>query len=416
MASETFEQRIERACKDLEIPGLVMIAGDREGKFRYEKAFGSRSLKDGKPDPMPLDAVMWLASCTKLITSVAVMQCVEKGLLNLDDDVTPILPELKDIDVIVGFEKDSDGKDKPILKKNTKKITLRHLMTHTSGFSYDFFNPVLMRFRATQNFTPTLFVTKPVLEAFYFPLMFEPGEGWDYGIGLDYAGWMVERVNGGITLDEYFNKNIWAPLGVKSMSFYPKKNPAIIGKLADMSIREGGVTMFTNPANPDGKVVYIDDPIYNMEMPECTGGSGLYGAPLDYFKLLHSLVCNDEKILRKASVDDMFKPQLNSVGIKGFEAKLSIPDVNVQMSNLPAGTKVDYGLGSGLILEDLPGRWREGTLYWSGYPNVHWYIDRKSGIASIMGSQLHAPGDPKFVEFSEMWSKEIFQKAEKEKL
>ncbi len=127
MASETFEQRIERACKDLEIPGLVMIAGDREGKFRYEKAFGSRSLKDGKPDPMPLDAVMWLASCTKLITSVAVMQCVEKGLLNLDDDVTPILPELKDIDVIVGFEKDSDGKDKPILKKNTKKITLRYV-------------------------------------------------------------------------------------------------------------------------------------------------------------------------------------------------------------------------------------------------------------------------------------------------
>lgn len=126
MATETFEQRIERACKDLEIPGLVMVAGDREGKF-YEKAIGNRSLKDGKPDPMPLDAVMWFASCTKLVTSVAVMQCVEKGLLNLDDDVSTILPELKDMDVLIGFENDADGKEKPILKKNTKTITLRYV-------------------------------------------------------------------------------------------------------------------------------------------------------------------------------------------------------------------------------------------------------------------------------------------------
>lgn len=125
MASETFEQKLERACKEFELPGVVMVAGDREGKFYYEKAIGNRSLKDGKPDPIPLDAVMWLASCTKLITSVAVMQCVEKGLLKLDDDVSTILPELKDIDVLVGFENGEDGKEKPILKKNTKVITLR---------------------------------------------------------------------------------------------------------------------------------------------------------------------------------------------------------------------------------------------------------------------------------------------------
>lgn len=129
MANETFEQRVERACKDLEIPGLVMVAGDREGKFYYEKAIGNRSLKNGKPDPMPLDAVMWLASCTKLITAVAVMQCVEKGLLKLDDDVSTILPELKDMDVLVGFENGVDGKEKPILKKNSKVITLRYVLS-----------------------------------------------------------------------------------------------------------------------------------------------------------------------------------------------------------------------------------------------------------------------------------------------
>lgn len=127
MTMEALEQRIEQACKNLEFPGLVMVAGDRDGKFYHEKAIGKRSLKDGKQDPMPLDAVMWLASCSKFITTVAVMQCVEKGLLKLDEDVSTIIPELKDMDVLVGFEDGTDGKEKPILKKNTKTITLRYV-------------------------------------------------------------------------------------------------------------------------------------------------------------------------------------------------------------------------------------------------------------------------------------------------
>ncbi|KUJ17353.1 beta-lactamase class C and other penicillin binding protein [Mollisia scopiformis] len=415
MAAETFEQRVERACNDLEIPGLVMVAGDRDGKFYYEKAIGNRSLKDGKPDPMPLDATMWLASCTKLITSVAVMQCVEKGLLKLDDDVSTILPELKDMDVLVDFETGPHGKDKPVLKKNTKTVTLRNLLTHTSGLSYDVFNPVLMRYRATQGIQPSLYVTRPPKEAFHFPLLFQPGEQWEYGVGLDWAGWMVERATG-VNLEEYFKKNIWGPLGVKSMSFYPNKNPAIKSKLADMSIREGGITMFGNPAEPNGKTIYIDDNIYSLDMTESTGGSGLFGAPLDYFKLLQSLLRNDEKVLKKGTVDDMFKPQLSPAQISSFEAKLAIPEVNVQMSDLPAGTKVDYGLGAGLIKNDIPGRWKAGTLFWSGYPNLHWYIDRESGIAGMIGSQLHAPGDPKFVEYAKLWGEEMFRQRGKEKL
>lgn len=132
MATENFEQRVQKACENHEFPGLVMVAGNREGTFYYEKAIGNRSLKDGNPDPIPLDAVMWLASCTKLVTSVAVMQCVEKGLLKLDDDVSTILPELKDMNVLIGFENGDDGKEKPILKKNTKTVTLR--LVYMYGF------------------------------------------------------------------------------------------------------------------------------------------------------------------------------------------------------------------------------------------------------------------------------------------
>lgn len=98
-------------------------------------------MKDpSKPDPMPLDATMWLASCSKLIGTIAALQCVERGLLKLDDDVTPILSELKDFQILKGFETDSEGADKPIYVKNTKTITLRHLLTHSSGLGYDVFS------------------------------------------------------------------------------------------------------------------------------------------------------------------------------------------------------------------------------------------------------------------------------------
>lgn len=96
------------------------------GKFRYEKAFGVRSLKDpSKRDPLQLDATMWTASCTKLMTTVAAMQCVERGQLNLDEDVSSILPELKGLDILKGFE---EGTETPILVKNEKPITLRSVI------------------------------------------------------------------------------------------------------------------------------------------------------------------------------------------------------------------------------------------------------------------------------------------------
>lgn len=105
---------------------LQLTLLNQTGKYRYEKAFGYRSLKNpSNPDPMSIDATMWLASCTKLVTTIAAMQCVERGQLNLDSDVSDILPELRDIQILKGFEKGWDGKDKPILVENTKPITLR---------------------------------------------------------------------------------------------------------------------------------------------------------------------------------------------------------------------------------------------------------------------------------------------------
>jgi hypothetical protein len=138
----TFEEKVEKMCQNLETPGVILVGGTADGtfppstalfllltnhtpgSFKYEKAIGQRSLKDpSKYDPLSIDATMWLASCTKLMTTVAAMQCVEKGQFGLDDNVTKLLPELKGRKILTGFE---EGSGKPILVENTKVITLRY--------------------------------------------------------------------------------------------------------------------------------------------------------------------------------------------------------------------------------------------------------------------------------------------------
>jgi CubicO group peptidase (beta-lactamase class C family) len=275
---------------------------------------------------------------------------------------------------------------------------------------------MLMRFRATQGFKPTFNVQIDLKEAYFYPLLFAPGEKWSYGVGIDWAGWMVERVNSNMPLDSYIQKNIWDPLSVKSMTFFPKKNQATSSKLTDMSIRSGDITMFGTTANPTGKLGHTNDRVWNMETIGCSGGSGSYGAPLDYHKMLHSILTDDGKLLKKETVDEMFKPSLTSTAQKSLMELLKIPEINQAMGGLPMGTKVDYGLSGIIALEGVPGGREKGAMAWVGYPNLFWWIDRVGGISGIYGTQVVPPGDPKAIEIRAAWEKEIYRKAGKQKL
>lgn len=410
MAGQTFEKRMQEAVQNGEIPGAVLVAGDREGRFRYEKAFGYHSLKDpSNPDPMKLDATMWLASCTKLPTTIAALQCVERGLLNLNDDVTDILPELKGLKILSGFEEDGNGNDTPVLVDNLKAITLRHLLTHSSGLSYDFFSPVLARYRKWQKQTPDLNIKQDLKEAFFFPLLFAPGEAWEYGVGIDWAGWMVERVTN-MSLEAYQQQHIWGPLGVKSFSFFPRVKPDIMTKMTDMSDREGGVTMFGTAADPNGKIVHREGKeIWNSGAEQCAGGAGGYGAPLDYQKVLQSILADDGILLKTETVKEMFKPQLTDAAQATLMEILKLPEMNQALGGLPLGTKVDWGLGGMMTMEDAGSR-RKGTMLWGGYPNLMWFIDRVGGMSGIYGSQLSPPGDQKTIELFLKWVEELYKK------
>ncbi|KAF7872200.1 hypothetical protein EAF04_003125 [Stromatinia cepivora] len=402
-----FEETIENACRTRDIPGAVVVGGDSSGKFHYEKAFGSQSLKDPST-PMELDSVMWLASCTKLLTTIAAMQCVERGLLSLDGDICELLPEFKGVQILTGFDEESG---KPILVDNHKIITLRHLLTHSSGLAYDIFDPVLFRYQEYINKNPGMpkFGSGLVKDCFWYPLRFAPGDSWSYGVGIDWAGQMVERVNGNISLEEYFKKNVWGPLGMDSITFHPVQHPEIFSKLIAMSEREGGVTQFGTSDNPEGKAKYTSQVPFNPANENCYGGAGAFGSPVDYFKCLHSICSDDGRLLKSETIDEMFKPQLNEASRKELMRELSIPEINGCMGAFPQGLKADFGLGGIINLEDIGGR-SKGSMAWGGYPNLLWWINRKDGVCGIWGSQLLPPGDSKINRLFYTFEEEMYRR------
>jgi CubicO group peptidase (beta-lactamase class C family) len=269
-------------------------------------------MKEGNAKPLGLDTIMWVASCTKLMTSICAMQLVERGLVSLDEPVYKHIPELESFTIVKGFE---DGTGKPIEQKHTVPMTLRHLLTHSSGLSYDGTHPKLLAWLAYHKRQPGS--SGKLIERFNPPLVAEPGESWAYGPSIDYAGLLVERITGK-SLEEYMRANLWDPLGITDMTFYLSKRPDLKARLADMSIRnEEGKVRFT-----DGRMPYLDGE--GNEVEDCMGGQGSFTCAAEYVKVLKAVLTadEDEKILKRGSVEEFFKPQLGEGSRKMLNAVL----------------------------------------------------------------------------------------------
>src|SRR5947207_12379982 len=243
-----------------DVPGVVAMAGSRGGPI-YQGAFGRRVLPDGAV--MTVDTVFWIASMTKAITSTAAMQLVEGGKLSLDRPIAEVLPELASPQVLEGF----DASGEPRLRPATRPMTLRHLITHTAGFTYEIWNPEMGRYME-QRGVPGIITCRNA--ALNLPLAFDPGERWDYGIGIDWAGKAVERASGQ-RLGDYFAENLFGPIGMTDTGF--KLPPDRRARLAGMHAR-----------GDDGRLTAIEfelpqEPEFEM------GGGGLYGTAADYLAL-----------------------------------------------------------------------------------------------------------------------------------
>ena len=305
---------------------------------------------------------MWIASCTKLMTCIAVMQCVERSLLDLDADVTSVLHELKGLELLTGFDPETG---KPLLRKPNKAITLRMLLTHSSGMSYDIFNPILQKYRAAmgQKVAPG----DTIAQRYDCPLVFEPGTAWGYSPSIDWAGKMVERVNGDISLQDYMIQHIWEPLGIKDMIFHLRDREDLRKRLTDMSLRD---------PSGSGKALYIPNHAgFTANVQDAMGGGGAFSSPREYLKIIQAVLANDGKLLKPESMEGFFKPHLSPESQQALMKLLEDPALNLQLGGAPLGTKKDWSLAGMLITEDVPNLYKKDTVTWGGLPNLTWVTD-----------------------------------------
>ncbi|KAL3255981.1 hypothetical protein ABHI18_007884 [Aspergillus niger] len=356
---------------DQRIPGVVVMAADASGKIIFSEAEGQTSIDTDVAKPMTTGTTFWIASCTKLITTVAALQCVEKGILQLDDPVYKVLPEWKTPEILTGF----DDLSEPQLKLATKKITLRQLLTHSSGMGYDFLSPDLASWRQWKGQSLGASEEPIVSLVLYLichawkhsdrwmqikrlalPLLYEPGDGWMYSVAIDWVGVMVERVNGGVQLGEYMKQHIFDPLGMTLTGFRLAENEHIRDRLCETAQRTpAGKLSMTNP--------------YNALSPaDDLGGGGLYSSVADYMKVLISLLKNDGLLLRPDMVMIMFEPQLPDP-----RPLLAKTQDSKSGAMLRSGIDCDawnFGLGGILTTADVEGICRKGTMSWGGLPNL----------------------------------------------
>ncbi|EEH45733.2 uncharacterized protein PADG_01883 [Paracoccidioides brasiliensis Pb18] len=383
------------------LPGVAMVAADSKGKLRnidnndgctgdvvYSKGFGFNSA-----GPITVDTPLWIASCSKLITSIALLQCVEKGLIGLDEHVGRILPELSDLDILHGFD---EATREPLLKKAKNKITYRHLLTHTSGLGYDMWTPSLIQWR---NFTKTSPVSGLVeVDKLLFPLLFEPGEGWVYGVGLDWAGKAVERLNEGIKLEEYLKTHIWEPLGMQHTTFRPSQSNYVLENRAKATTRTTTGELITTPVDIWATLHPADD----------FGGHGIWSTAAEFIKPLISILKDDGKLLSPKMRSNMFEPQL-STSAHLLKFMHSSRNEAAMTNGLLGNLTWNYSLVGILAMEETPNRRSRGSTSWFGLPNLAWWIDPERGTCGVYATQLYDSCDAQSLSLSSQFEATIFQ-------
>ena len=357
------------------IEGAVLEGRSTSNKA-YSKAMGNRTLPDGTVKPLESSSILFLASATKLLTTIAVLQCCEKGLLSLDADQRPQLPEIEEQGVLTYHEESSDI---PVTKPLEKPLTLRHLLTHSSGLVYPFIDPRIGKWREAHPEPKPPFT---IPQRFAVPLAFQPGEGWGYGASLDVAGHLVEQASG-LKLDEYIRKNLLQPIGIdlQEVSFFPMKE-GLSDRMPEC-----------NPKDPHGRgysSVGGHTDLFMDGDDNCYGGHGGYATARAYVAILHSIVSNDGKLLKSESVAEVFKPQLEPGTLDGYRKALQSP-MGFMFAQSGKGKDLNYGLSGVYFGEDDEAGLGKGSLAWGGGINSAWLMDPSRGICGFVAPQLGLP-------------------------
>ncbi len=316
---------------------------------------GAVGLRDSSGAPVAVDSIFSIASMTKAITTVAAMQLVESGKLSLDSPVAKFLPKLANLNVLTGF----DAGGAPKLQPAKSQVTLKHLLTHTSGLCYDTWDGDMFRFaerHPDDNAPPTL--------------MFEPGARWQYGTGLDWAGRLVETISG-MSLEDYFQARILKPLEMHDTSF-----------LLPAAKFERFVTSWQRQENGD----LVQNTRKQPSSPkEFNGGGGLFSTAADYVRFMQMILNhghgNGAVILRPATVHSMTVNQIGALSAGKMKSyrPLTSSDVDIQ-----PGHKEGWGLGFLINGDPYAGGRSAGSLAWAGIFNTFFWIDPKRSLCAVL--------------------------------
>jgi methyl acetate hydrolase len=370
------DEVLRQAAETKEVPGVVAVAANSDGVI-YEGAFGKRDLANGTD--MTADSVFWIASMTKALTATAAMQLVEQGKLQLDEPISKVLPELAAPQVLEGF----DDKGQPKLRPAKRPITLRQLLTHTAGFTYDLWDADTAQYVKAANLPGIISCKNAALTT---PLAFDPGDRWEYGINIDFAGKAVEAVSGQ-GLNVYLREHIFQPLGMKDTDF-------VIGP--DQKKR----LVTVHARKPDGGLDPIEFGV--PQEPEFfMGGGGLYGTGRDYLAFLQMLMhggeFNGARLLRPETVAQMSKNNIGDVNISRVVLKTTAPPStpDVDMGQLFPGQDIKWGLSFLINPQEGPAGRSGGSLSWAGLANTYFWVDPSKHVAGVILTQVLPFVDPR---------------------
>jgi methyl acetate hydrolase len=363
-----------------DVPGVVALVTDRRGVL-YRGAFGVADVESKRQ--MKVDSMFRIASMTKAVTSVALMQLVEQGRLGVDDSADKYLPELSKLPVFQSFDP-ATGDYR--LRSSTRPITVRHLLTHTSGLGYPFTSAILRDF-------------KPRADESYAdgPLLFEPGERWHYGTSTDVVGRLVEKISGE-KLEDYFLRHILTPLKMSDTSYNIPEAKA--SRVVAAQQRDG--------ERMDGKIVLQSpQPPLTVAMP--IGGGGLTSTVDDYGRFVRMLLnggaLDGVRVLKPETVARMGQNAIGDVSVPAL--KTALPR-SADFTFIADG-RDKWGLGFLITVDHVAGKRSAGSLSWGGINNTYYWIDPSNGIAGVIMMQYLPFADAKALAVYDAFERAVYQ-------
>ena len=363
-----------------DVPGVVAMATDRRG-ILYQGAFGVADVAN--PRSLTVDAIVRIASMTKPVTSVAAMQLVEQGRLRLDDPVTKYLPELANLKVFESF----DGRTGAYaVRPATTTLTVRHLLTHTSGLGYNFTSPVVRDFKPRDG------------EQYAAgPLLFEPGAQWLYGTSTDWVGRLVESISGK-TLDAYVRERILGPLGMVDTFYNVPENKQ--HRLVTVHRRRSDGSFEVDPNQPP------------IAVTRFSGGGGLASTATDYARFLQMLLnggtSGGSRILSAETVALMGRSHIGDVSVHAV--KTAMPQRSSDFSFVADG-RDKWGLGFLITADQREGTRSAGSLSWGGINNTYFWVDPSRGVAGVILMQFLPFADTKALGVYEAFERGVYELA-----